>query len=160
MAQRKAGGNKTGSDEFAQVCSVRVGEGLYGIPIRHILEIVGGARTRQVPLAPEFVGGLMHYRGDVLTTVDMRRVLGLAACGGAQDLLVVEHPDGPFGLLVDKVVEVRTVSPADFEPNPSTVNQQRQSLFAGAYKLNGSLMVMLNPERLEPMRMAAGIEQR
>jgi chemotaxis signal transduction protein len=88
----------------------------------------------------------------------MRRVLGMPATESAQDLLVVEHPDGSFGLLVDRVLEVRTLSSADFEPNPSTVNKQRHGLFAGAYKLDGGLMVMLDPERLEPMRMAAGGE--
>ncbi|HEY3703487.1 MAG TPA: chemotaxis protein CheW [Terracidiphilus sp.] len=158
MAEQPASVKKNKAEELTQVCSVRLGDGLYGIPIRHILEIVGGAHTQQVPLAPAFVGGLMHYRGDVLTTVSMRRVLSMAPREGAQDLLVVENPAGSFGLLVDKVLEVRTVSSADFEPNPSTVNKQRRGLFAGAYKLNGDLMVMLDPECLEPMRMAAGAD--
>lgn len=158
MAQQELLSKKHGAEELTQVCSVRLGDGLYGIPIRHILEIVGGARTQQVPLAPAFVGGLMHYRGDALTTVNMRWVLGLPASEAPQDLLVVENPDGSFGLLVDQVLEVRTVSSTDFEPNPSTINNQRHELFAGAYKLDGSLMVMLNPEFLEPMRMAARVE--
>jgi purine-binding chemotaxis protein CheW len=158
MAQQQASKKKDVAEELTQVCSVRLGDGVYGIPIRHILEIVGSAHTQQVPLAPEFVGGLMHYRGDVLTTVSLRRVLGMATSEGTQDLLVIEHPEGCFGLLVDKVMEVRTVSSADFEPNPSTLNKQRHSLFAGAYKLDGGLMVMLNSERLEPMRQAMASE--
>jgi len=158
MAQQEASKKKDVSEELTQVCSVRLGDGLYGVPIRHILEIVGSARTRPVPMAPEFVGGLMHYRGDVLTTVSLRRVLSMPAHEEAQDLLVIEHPDGCFGLLVDKVMEVRAVSSADFEPNPSTVNKQRHGLFAGAYKLDGGLMVMLDPDRLEPMRQATANE--
>jgi purine-binding chemotaxis protein CheW len=158
MAQPQAQKRKDVSTELTQVCSVRLGGGLYGIPIRHILEIVGGAHTQQVPLAPGFVGGLMHYRGDVLTTVCLRRVLGMPLNEEAQDLLVIENPDGCFGLLVDRVMEVRTVSSADFEPNPSTVNKQRHGLFSGAYKLDGGLMVMLNPDCLEPMRLAAAGE--
>ena len=140
--------------ELVEMCSVRVGDGLFGIPIKHILEIVGSARPQPVPLAPPFVGGLMHYRGDVLTTVSLRRLLGLAPSEGTQDLLVVESSDGCYGLLVDSVGEVLTVSSADYEANPSTVNERRRSLFAGAYKLKDGLMVMLDPERLEPMRLA------
>src|SRR5215469_1869247 len=93
MAQQPTAGRKNGAEVLAQVCSVRLGEGLYGIPIQHILEIVGAARTQQVPLAPDFVGGLMHYRGDVLTTVNMRRVLGMPDSEGPRDLLVVENPN-------------------------------------------------------------------
>ena len=138
----------------SEVCSVRVGTGLFGIPITHILEIVGGTRPERVPLAPGFVGGLVHYRGDVLTTVSLRHLLDLPAGEGLQDMLVVESAGGGFGLLVDSVGEVLTVSSGDFEANPSTVNERRRILFAGAYKLKNELMVMLDPERLDPMRLA------
>jgi len=136
-----------------EVCSVRLGEGLFGIPITHILEIVGGTRPRAVPQAPAFAGGLVHYRGDVLTTVSLRRLLDMPASEGAQDMLVVESAAGCFGVLVDSVGKVLTVSSADFEANPSTINERRRILFAGAYKLDGGLMVMLDPERLDPLRL-------
>ena len=141
--------------ELVEVCSVQVGETLYGVPIAHILEIVGGARPQPVPLAPPFVGGLVHYRGDVLTTVSLRRTLGLPAREGAQDILVLENEGGCFGLLVDSVGEVLQVSPAGHEPNPSTLDEQRRALFAGAYKLKDKLLVMLDPERLDPRRLGA-----
>ncbi|MGA2171379.1 MAG: chemotaxis protein CheW [Terracidiphilus sp.] len=136
-----------------EMCSVRVGQGLFGVPITHILEIVGSARPQPVPLAPSFVGGLVHYRGDVLTTVSMRHLLGLPPRDGSQDILVLESSGGCFGLLVDSVGEVLTVSSADHEPNPSILDERRRALFAGAYKLKDSLLVMLDPERLDPMRL-------
>jgi purine-binding chemotaxis protein CheW len=145
--------------EAAQVemCSVRVGQGLYGVPIAHILEIVGSARPQPVPLAPAFVGGLVHYRGDVLTTVSLRQLLGLPPREGPQDILVLESSGGCFGLLVDSVGEVLTVSSAEHEANPSILDERNKSLFAGAYKLKGSLLVMLDPERMDPMRLGAAL---
>ena len=52
-----------------EVCSVQVGDTLYGVPIAHVLEILGKPATQPVPLAPYFVGGLVHYRGEVLTVL-------------------------------------------------------------------------------------------
>jgi len=75
---------------MVEMCSVRLGTALFGVPITHILEIVGSARPQPVPLAPPFVGGLVHYRGDVLTTVSLRQLLGLPAKEGSQDILVLE----------------------------------------------------------------------
>ena len=138
-----------------EMCSVRVGQTLFGIPITHILEIVGGAHPQIVPLAPESVGGLVHYRGDVLTTVSLRQLLGMPRREGSQDILVLESPGGCFGLLVDSVCEVLTVSESDHEPNPSVLDERRSALFAGAYKLKESLLVMLDPERLDPLRLGA-----
>jgi purine-binding chemotaxis protein CheW len=134
-----------------EVCSVRLAETWFGVPITHILEIVGSARPQPVPLAPAYVGGLVHYRGDVLTTVSLRHLLALPAKEGPQDILVLESAGGCFGLLVDSVGEVLTVSSADHEPNPSILDQRRKALFAGTYKLNDRLLIMLDPERLDPM---------
>jgi purine-binding chemotaxis protein CheW len=143
------------SEAMTEVCSVRVEGTMFGVPISHILEIVGGARPQPVPLAPAYVGGLVHYRGDVLTTVSLRHLLGLPSQDGAQDILVLESAGGCFGLLVDSVGEVLTVSGADYEPNPSILNERRRALLAGAYKLKSGLLVMLDPDRLDPMRLSA-----
>lgn len=137
----------------AQMCSVRLGDGLFGIPITHVLEIVGGARPQPVPLAPRFVGGLVHYRGDVLTTVSLRHLLDLPPREGPQDILVVESEGRCFGLLVDGVGEVLVVSPEDYEPNPSTIDEKKRKFFAGACKLREGLMVLLDPALLDPMRL-------
>lgn len=140
-----------------EMCSVRVGQGLYGVPITHILEIVGKARPQPVPLAPGFVGGLVHYRGDVLTTVSLRQLLGMPPKDGPQDILVLENSSGSMGLLVDSVGEVLTASSSDYEPNPSILDERRRALFAGAYKLKDSLLVMLDPEKLDPMRLSGSV---
>ena len=137
-----------------EVCSVRLAETWFGVPITHILEIIGAARPQPVPLAPEYVGGLVHYRGDVLTTVSLRQLLDLPPKEGAQAILVLESEGGCFGLLVDAVGEVLTVSSADYEPNPSILDQRRKALFAGAYKLKEKLLVMLDPERLDPLLLS------
>ncbi len=148
MAKRKQK-----NEALVEVCSVRVGKSLFGVPIQHILEIVGSTRPRPIPLAPGFVGGLVHYRGDVLTTVSLRSLLELPALEGAQDILVLESATGCFGLLVDSVGEVLTVAAVDYEPTPSTLDERRRALLAGAYKLRDSLLVMLDPERLDPARL-------
>jgi len=146
---------KQKSETLVEVCSVRLGNKLFGVPITYILKIVGGAHPRPVPLAPAFVGGLVHYRGDVLTTVSVRQLLGLPPNQGAQDILVLENAGSCFGLLVDSVGEVLTVSSADYEPNPSILDEHRRGLLFGAYKLKDGLLVMLDPERLDPLRLGS-----
>ena len=143
-------------ESLAEVCSVRLGKTLFGVPITHILEIVGASQPQPVPLAPGYVGGLVHYRGDVLTTVSLRRLLDLPPHEGTQDILVLESAGGNFGLLVDSVGEVLTVSATDYEPNPSILDERRRNLLAGAYKLKDGLLVMLDPDRLDPVHLGAG----
>jgi purine-binding chemotaxis protein CheW len=150
-------GREKAEAEMVEMCSVRLGKMLFGVPITHILEIVGSARPQPVPLAPAFVGGLIHYRGDVLTTVSLRQLLGLPPKEGLQNILVLESAGGCFGLLVDSVGEVLTVSSAEHEANPSILDERRKALFAGAYKLRDGLLIMLDPEKLDPVCLSASL---
>lgn len=136
------------------ICSLRVGGTLFGVPIASVLEIVGRPLVQPVPLAPDFLGGLTHYRGEALAVVSLRRLLGMDPALLPEDLFVLESQQGPFGLLVDSVGEVLSVSSAEHEPNPATLNGHWQILFAGAWKLPDRLLVALDPERLDPVRLA------
>jgi purine-binding chemotaxis protein CheW len=71
-----------------------------------------------------------------------------------QDIIVMESAGGCFGVLVDAVGEVLNLSVADYEPNPSTLDARRRTLFAGTYKLQGRLLIMLDPEQLDPLRLS------
>ncbi|WP_158751162.1 chemotaxis protein CheW [Acidobacterium sp. S8] len=142
------------ADEAIEMCSVRIGQTLYGVPIMRILEILGKPAKQPVPLAPRYIGGLVHYGGEVLTTVSLRSLLEMREHNAVEDILVFEGVDGYFGLLVDEVDEVMTVLPTEFEGNPSTLDDRRKALFAGTYKLKDRLLVMLDPERLDPVRLA------
>lgn len=142
-------------DATQQVCSLRLGDMLFAVPIARVLEILGKPAIQPVPLAPDFVGGLVHYRGEVLTAISLRRLLGMDAMPSAGDVLVFESPQGHFGLVVDSVGEVRSVSCADYEPNPSTLDSRWQAFVSGAWKLPDRLLVALDAERLEPQRLAS-----
>jgi len=150
---RVAPGSPSGDDGI-EMCSVRVGETLFGVPIMRILEILGAPATRPVPLTPPYIGGLVHYRGEILTAVSLRSLLGLPDHSRPPDMLVFEGRAGYFGLLVDAVGEVLTVWPQEFEANPSTLDDRKKALFAGAYKLGKGLLVMLDPGRFDPMQLS------
>ncbi len=159
QARESAAKSSAPVDDGIEMCSVRVGETLFGIPIMRILEILDAPPTRPVPLAPAHIGGLVHYRGEILTAVSLRSLLGMPPHHDPPDLLVFEGRDGEgrddyFGLLVDAVGEVLTVSAEEFEPNPSTLDDSRKALFAGAYKLQNGLLVMLDPARFDPMQLS------
>lgn len=144
-------------EDGIEMCSVRVGDTLFGMPITRILEILDKPATRPVPLAPAHIGGLVHYRGEILTAVSLRSLLGLPNHSQPPDMLVFEGGDGYFGLLVDAVGEVLTVSPQEFEPSPSILDDRKRALFAGTYKLSGSLLVMLDPDRFDPVLLSQGL---
>jgi purine-binding chemotaxis protein CheW len=96
------------------------------------------------------------YRGEVLTTVNLRALLGMETQAGKCCVLVMEDDEAAerFGLVVDAVGGVVTMSRRMLEANPCTLEARGKWLFDGAYKMDGELMVRLDPKKLCPSRLS------
>jgi purine-binding chemotaxis protein CheW len=138
------------------LCSMRSGAGLFGIDTREIREVLGGSLPQRVPLAPEYIAGVVPYRGEVLTTVCLRVLLGLEKVSGPRTVLVLddEGDEERFGLVVDGVGGVVMVASDALEANPSALDARSMALFDGAYRMPAGLLVRLDPRRLRPARIA------
>lgn len=141
------------------LCSFRVAGVAYGVDIMRIREILGPTEPWRVPLAPSFIGGLVHYRGEILTTVSLRSLFGLPCVPALSSVLVVEGPSGRYGLLVDAVDEVVEVDMASFEATPVTLDPMRKQLLTGVFKLRTGLLIQLDPTTLDPLRLARNTPQ-
>jgi purine-binding chemotaxis protein CheW len=140
------------------MCSLRTGRGLFGIETTRIREVLGAIAPQRVPLAPAYIDGVVPYRGEVLTTVSFRALLGLENSVRSGCILVLDDErDGElFGLAVDSVGGVVGVSRNALEPNPSTLDARSMALFSGTYRTDSGLMVQLEPQLLRPSRLAEG----
>ena len=143
-------------DDAVSLCSMFAGSESFGIDTRKIREVLGKRDLQRVPMAPAFIAGVVPYRGEVLTTVDFRALLGMGEHTDASCVLVLEDEDGEerFGLVVDAVGGVVTVNRNMLEANPCTLESRGKWLFDGAYKMETGLMVQLDPQKLRPSRLA------
>jgi purine-binding chemotaxis protein CheW len=147
---------------------LRVGDTLFGIDTRQIREVLGKTLPQRVPLAPAYIAGIVPYRGEALTTLSLRALLGLAPLQDASCILVLDDHDGSagsdrnaddgsdrhFGLMVDGVGGVLSMAGDALEPNPSALEPRAMVLFDGAYRMESGLMVRLDPRQLRPSRLA------
>ena len=142
-------------NDVVSLCSMFAGGESFGIDTRKIREVLGKRELQRVPLAPSMIGGVVPYRGEVLTTVNFRALLGMESYGGAGCILVLDDDeDGErFGLAVDEVGGVVTVNRSTLEANPTTLEARCKWLFDGAYKMQTGLMVQLDPRKLRPSRL-------
>ena len=142
--------------DVVSLCSLFAGSESFGIDTRKIREVLGKRDLQRVPMAPAFIGGVVPYRGEVLTTVNFRALLGMGEHSGASCVLVLEDDEASerFGLMVDEVGGVVTVNRQMLEANPSTLEERGKWLFDGAYKMQTGLMVQLDPLKLRPSRLA------
>jgi len=145
-----------GADELVSLCSLRAGSGLFGIDTRQIREVLGKTTPQRVPLAPDYIAGVVPYRGEVLTTVSLRALLGLERWTGVNCVLVLDDEENErgFGLMVDGVGGVVTLGRDALETNPGALDARSEALFDGACRMPSGLIVRLDPGRLRPSRLA------
>ena len=143
-------------NDSISLCSLYADNATFGIDTRKIREVLGERELQQVPMSPPFIAGVVPYRGEVLTTVNLRGLLGMKERSSRGCVLVMEDDDAEerFGLVADAVGGVVTVSRRTLEANPSTLEVRAKWLFNGAYKLEAGLMVQLDPQKLRPTRLS------
>jgi purine-binding chemotaxis protein CheW len=143
-------------NDAVSLCLLYAGSETFGIDTRKVREVLGERDLQQVPMSPAFIAGVVPYRGEVLTTVNLRALLGMESRTGQCCVLVMEDDEVAerFGLVVDAVGGVVSVSPRMLEGNPCTLEAQGKWLFDGAYKMDSGLMVRLDPQKLCPSRLS------
>ena len=126
-----------------------MGDLFFGIDVLDVQEVLYQADVTEVPRAADAVRGLINLRGQIATTIDLRCRLGLerAPADLRSTHVVVRSGGEAVSLLVDVIGDVLDVDPGRFEPSPETMTETAAALIAGAYKLEGELLLVLDVRR-------------
>ncbi len=115
---------------------VELGEGLYGLDVEHVKEIVALKPMSRVFHAASAIAGIVNLRGDVLTVIDLPVLL----CGtpsrrgpGARIVVLRDAPGRrrQAGLLVDGLGALRELPTTGLGPVPGTLPGPAARLIAG-----------------------------
>jgi purine-binding chemotaxis protein CheW len=123
-----------------------IGGQLFGLPISRVQDVFMPDRLTRVPLAPPEIAGVLNLRGRIVTTIDMRRRLGMPPREDNKPSMAVgiELRGESYGLLIDTVGEVMKLGETTLEPNPVNLDPRLARVSAGVHRLDGQLMVILD----------------
>ncbi|HMK95920.1 MAG TPA: chemotaxis protein CheW [Acidimicrobiales bacterium] len=131
-----------------QYCTFRLGDIVIGIDVRKVQEVQRHDRMTPVPLSPPEVVGLINLRGQIVTAVDLRPQLGLPTEIELKASVVVRTAGETISLLVQEVGDVVEPSPLDYETVPAAVPARVREVVTGTFKLEGMLLLVLDPDRV------------
>lgn len=117
-----------------------------GVPVLLVQEVLTGQKVSPVPLAPAEVEGFLNLRGQIVTAVDLRAVLGLARRPVERGFMniVVQEEGELYALVVDEVGDVLEVGRDAVEPPPRTLDPVWKACSAGVVRLEERLLVVLD----------------
>lgn len=136
--------------EVETICTFTL-DGLFlGINVSEVHEVLLAQTLTPVPLAHPIVAGLINMRGQIVSVVDLRRVLHLPA--RTDDApppvnVIVRNGHDLMSLLVDQVGDVLEIESRLFTPPPDTTPAETKHLFRGAYQLPRQLLLVFDTNR-------------
>jgi purine-binding chemotaxis protein CheW len=142
------------SADTREFVTLHIADQLFGVQVGDIHDVFALQQLTPVPGAGPAIAGILNLRGRIVTAIDARARLGLPPRpnGYAGMMAVGVERDGEaFGILVDAVGDVLRLDDSRFEPNPVNLDALWQQVSKGVYRLDGSLLITLDINRILSM---------
>ncbi|WP_459915595.1 chemotaxis protein CheW [Desulfocicer niacini] len=133
------------------VTTFYVGTALCGIDILTIQEVNKLMDITPVPLAQDYVAGIINLRGKIVTVIDLGKRLGLFSGAGNVPVVpgrnvIVHYRDELIGLMVTAIGEAIAVDWNLMDAPPGNLRGVQGNFFKGVIKQAGHLIGVLDLE--------------
>jgi len=142
--------NMTNQMEEFQLILFELGNSYYGIPIEKVSEINRIEQITVLPKAPKHVEGVINLRGNVVPVIDLRKRFGMKLVERTKKnkIIVVIVEKRLFGIIVDTVHEVISLSKDNIEPTLPTTSGLKADFINSIGKLQEKLIIILEIENI------------
>ncbi len=128
-----------------------IGKERYGVELLTVIEVISIPDTTPLPNAPKYIRGIMNLRGQIITVVDLRMKLNIAALENQSEsaTIIVKVNNIQVGVIVDSINKVINVSPKDLAEIVSTNKNKNSKFINSIWKSPEEYLVfLLNFEKL------------
>ena len=87
----------------------------YLISADDVEEVVDTIQITKVPLASNWIKGLINLRGTVVTVVGLAELLGISSSDNNLNILIMKNGEERKGLLIEEVIEVLDIDPSEIQ---------------------------------------------
>lgn len=141
---------------YTEVIAFKVQEDEYCVDIMSVREIRGWTPATRIPHAPSYVRGVINLRGAVLPIIDLGARLGFDLTEPSErNVIIVAQIDGQlFGLLVDAVSDIMTITSDDLQPTPNIGSEQARSFIKNVIAREEQMIRFIDLKQILPQQMA------
>ncbi len=120
------------------------------LEVGRILEVLKHQDVRLIPNMPEFLAGVIDFRGRVVPVMDLRKRFRLAPAENTKNRIIVlrKRRDTTLGIMVDDVTGIISLDPAHVSVPPAIFQGIGSEYIKGIGKSDGKMLVILNMVKL------------
>ncbi|MFC0559936.1 chemotaxis protein [Halalkalibacter alkalisediminis] len=139
---------ESGTNEL-EVIVFQVGTGTFGINVMKVREIIQAPPVTSIPNAHPHIEGIIRLRDEVLTVVNLTKVLGLPPSENPEHdkLIVSELNQIKVAFRVQNVSRIHRISWEQIE-KPTELSQGLQNASTGIVKMDDQMILLLDFEKI------------
>ncbi|QQE80824.1 chemotaxis protein CheW [Alicyclobacillus sp. SO9] len=123
----------------------------YGVPVNQVQSIERLEEITPVPNTLAFVQGVVELRGEIVPVINLRIRVGAQALAKPSDdarIIVVEIAAVHVGLVVDSVLDVKTLDEESIQAPPQLIGGLEARYLSGIARTDERTLVLLNLEKI------------
>ena len=128
----------------------RLGREHFGLPVKHVREVLDYEEITPLPLCPAYVRGVLKVRDEAVPVIDLRTRFGMPTADSSLQtrIIIMEFPlEGRVcivGGLADAVQAVIELEEAQISPSPAVGSQWKAGLIEGVTQHEGAFVLLLD----------------
>lgn len=122
---------------------------LFGVPIAHVVQIVGMQTVTEIPEYPSYAKGVINLRGAIIPLIDVRLRIGKpeTAYNERTCIIVTDINDHDVGFIVDGVDAVIYIDNSLIEPPPQ-FSGGADGYITGIGKLDNRVVLLMDTRKI------------
>ena len=128
----------------------RLNETRFAVEINQALRIIRLTPITRVPHAPNFLEGVINYKGQAIPIIDLHKRMTLPAgeYGDNARIIIIGLGEQIIGMMVDVVQKIIHLHLDQIQPPPEMVAQVNGVYLTGVAHYNDELIVILDLSRV------------
>lgn len=131
-----------------------LGKEIFAINIQAVREIQDLSETTRIPLAPDYMRGVVNLRGNAVPVLDLKQRLGLERTERTINtrIIIIEKKDGSVvtlvGAIADSVKEVIEIDKEHISPPPKMGASVSSEYLQGIARLDNNFILIMDVIRV------------
>jgi len=127
----------------------RLGNEKYALDMKYLKKVLWAKNITPVPGLPSHILGIINLRGEIISVVDMKMLLGLSHKTAEKPSILITSAQGiETGLLVDSVDAIIDLPSLSIDPPMITFEKEYLDLIDGAARIDETFLIVLNYEKI------------
>jgi purine-binding chemotaxis protein CheW len=127
---------------------------LFAVNVTKVLEVLQQQNVTKVPNAPNYIKGIINFRGEVVPVFESRAKFNLTEREISEPFVIIvldlsaENDVFRIGAIVDKVQDVISIPDEEIKPVPAMSKDFNTEFLQGIFKLEDTFIMLLDVEKV------------